>query len=92
MTRLVKWLRIGGALIIVWIMALNDKFGKFNSTTKFHILVCPIYLFVVFGIISVFVLINQVIKITNCDQAYRELKSEIVEAKSELNKKGFKFD
>ena len=92
MTKLSEWLRLIGAFVIVWYMALNDKFGKINSVYRFHVLILPIYLIILFGIVSVFILINQVIKIKNCDSAYNELKSEIEESRVELKKKGFKFD
>lgn len=92
MTRLSQFVRLCGALTIVWYLALNNKFGKLTPDIRFHVLISPIYAVILFGIVSVFVLINNVIRIENCDEAYKELKSEIGEARTELTKKGFKFD
>ena len=91
-SKLTQCLKIGGALLIVWIMALNDKFVKLDSASRFHVFLIPIYGLIAFGVVSLIILINQVIRINNCDQAYVELKEEIKEARIELKKKGFKFE
>lgn len=92
MSKLIQWLRVAGALTIVWYLALNNKFGKLDQPLRFHVLILPIYLVILFGIVSLFILISQVVKIRNCDAAYTELKDEIEEARTELGKKGFKSD
>ena len=46
--------------------------------------------FYFFKIVSVLIITYRVATFNNCDEAYRELVSEIEEAKADLAKKGFK--
>lgn len=92
MSRLTNYLRNGLMLVLVWYLALTEKFGKLNADQRFHVLLTPIYAAIVFGVFSAIVIMFQALKIKNCDQAYSELKEEIVEARSELKKKGLQFE
>ena len=92
MSRLTDYLKVGLVLVFVWYLALTEKFGKLNADQRFHVLLTPVYAIVAFGILSAFIIMLQALKIRNCDQAYNELKEEIVEARSELRKKGLKFE
>ena len=92
MSRLTVYLRVGLAVMLIWYLALTEKLGKLNADQRFHVLLLPIYALVVFGVLSALIIMFQALKIRNCNQAYSELREEIVEARSELEKKGFKFD
>ena len=92
MSRLVDYLKVGLVLVLVWYLALTEKFGKLNADQRFHVLWTPIYSLVAFGVFSAATIMFQALRIRNCDQAYNELKEEIVEARSELKKKGMKFE
>lgn len=92
MSRLTDYLKVGLVLVLVWYLALTEKFGKLNADQRFHVLLTPIYSLAAFGVFSAVTIMVQALRIRNCDQAYAELKEEIVEARSELKKKGMKFE
>lgn len=53
-----------------------------------HLLLLPFYALVLFGLVSATIVIYRTLTFNNCDQAAKDLKDEIVEAKEFLKKRG----
>jgi len=67
------------------IYGLEDVFGKFI------LLPLPIHILGVFGIYSAFVVLWRTFTFNDCPEAAKELQSQIIKAKADLRKKGFKY-
>ncbi|KAH7976242.1 hypothetical protein HPB52_010318 [Rhipicephalus sanguineus] len=52
----------------------------------------PLYACIVFGVYAASVVIYRVLTFNNCEAAAAELKKQIVEAREDLKKRGYKFD
>uniref|UniRef100_T1KVF0 Dolichol-phosphate mannosyltransferase subunit 3 n=1 Tax=Tetranychus urticae TaxID=32264 RepID=T1KVF0_TETUR len=59
--------------------------------TRFHIFLSPIYLIILFGLVSLAIVLKRVLNFNDCENACQELKREIETARVDLKTKGFKF-
>lgn len=91
MTKLLQWL-IGLSLFLgIWLTLINKTDGIFQSN-QLHIWLLPIYCIIIFGFVSLAIIIHRVYTFNDCQYAAMELKKEISEAREDLKKRGFMFD
>ena len=91
MTKLVEWLSLGSAFIAFWLYLLKGDAIEVTDGNRLHILLLPLYLVILFGLVSLFIVIYRTLTFNDCPEAYEELKRQIKEAKADLTTKGFKF-
>ncbi|CAG9770239.1 unnamed protein product [Ceutorhynchus assimilis] len=92
MTKLMEWVLAAGALGAIWLALLTNTVE--NSLVKDHfklLLLSPIIFVVLFGLFSLALVLYRVFTFNNCDEAAVELQKEILEAKEDLKRLGFKF-
>lgn len=93
MTKLVEWLTAFILLLSVWISIYSGKFlPELSRQHPALVLWSPVLAVAAFGIYSVGVIAIRVASFNDCDEAAKELKEEIEEAKADLKKKGIKID
>ncbi|CAO1430337.1 unnamed protein product [Diamesa serratosioi] len=92
MTKLGEWL-FGLTLFFGVYMAVVSKQVKHELIDKyfFEIQILPLILIVLLGIYAVTTVLYRTLTFNNCDEAAKELKKEIVEARTHLKAKGFVF-
>ncbi|XP_052072649.1 dolichol-phosphate mannosyltransferase subunit 3-like [Mytilus californianus] len=92
--KLFQWLFGVGAFLSVWLAVVLEYVGIQSSSSfkSLFILPLPLIVLVLFAIYSLGVIIYRVAIFNNCEEASEELKTQIEEAKADLQKKGFKFD
>uniref|UniRef100_A0A6M2E2D9 Dolichol-phosphate mannosyltransferase subunit 3 n=1 Tax=Amblyomma tuberculatum TaxID=48802 RepID=A0A6M2E2D9_9ACAR len=88
MTKLMQWLLGLSIFVAVWGALLSQRMGAADT----HIWLLPVYTCVVFGVYATSVVIYRVLTFNNCEEAATELKKQIVEAREDLKKRGYKFD
>ena len=91
MTKLLEWLSGGIVLASIWAGILWGNFVSLDDSSRFHVLISPIYALVVFGLVSLAIVIYRTATFNDCPEACEELKKQIIEARQDLTKKGFKF-
>lgn len=83
----------GGAFAALWVgMILGYIDADVTDSTKDVILFLPVFVLVMFAFYSIFVIGYRVATFNDCLAAAEELQVDIKEARSDLTKKGFKFD
>ncbi len=93
MTKLMEWLCFTSLFISFWLpLLLGLTPISINESQRLHIWLIPIYLVIIFGLISAIIVLYRVMTFNDCPNAYDELKKQIIEAKEDLNRKGFKFN
>ena len=94
MTKLMQWLSLLLVFLSVWLpvlLGLTPVPVGSNPELRLHITLIPLYILIVFGLISAAIVFYRVLTFNDCPEAYKELKREIIEAKEDLEKKGFRF-
>ncbi|XP_064486761.1 dolichol-phosphate mannosyltransferase subunit 3-like [Ornithodoros turicata] len=91
MTKLMQWLLGLSTFVAVWSMLLS---GRITDTTsyRYHVWLLPVYFCVAFGVYAASVVLYRVFSFNNCEEAAQELKGQIVEARNDLKRRGFRFD
>ncbi|XP_037529702.1 dolichol-phosphate mannosyltransferase subunit 3 [Rhipicephalus sanguineus] len=88
MTKLMQWLLGLSIFMAVWAALLSQRLGAVET----HVWLLPLYACIVFGVYAASVVIYRVLTFNNCEAAAAELKKQIVEAREDLKKRGYKFD
>ena len=89
MTKLLEWLTAGVLFVSVWLAILSGKLGPtFAKDNFYHVLATPVVLVALFGVYALAVLVYRVATFNDCEEAARELRVEIEEAKKDLRGKG----
>ncbi|KAF7271815.1 dolichyl-phosphate mannosyltransferase subunit 3 [Rhynchophorus ferrugineus] len=92
MTKLMEWLFVVGTLGAIWLALLTNTIE--NSFAKDHydlLLFSPVIFVALFGLYALTLVLYRVFTFNNCDEAAEELQKEILQAKEDLQKQGFKF-
>lgn len=87
-----EWLAVAGVLGSIWLALLTNKIE--NSFVKDHynlLLFSPVVFLALFGLYAFILVLYRVYTFNNCEDAAEELQKEIVEAKEDLKRLGFKF-
>ncbi len=93
MTKLMEWLVGVGLIASVWAAVLFGKLLPTLSRDHFPwVLATPVILVGMFGVYALAVLVYRVATFNDCEEAAKELRKEIEEAKRDLAKKGLKTD
>nr|CAD7445396.1 unnamed protein product [Timema bartmani] len=93
MTKLMEW--IFGAILFLGVWAalltfhLNSGFLKDYSDV---IIPFPLIVLVYFGLYAATVILWRVFTFNDCEDAAKELQQQIIEAKEDLQSKGFLFE
>ena len=89
MTKLLEWLTAGVLFVSVWLAILSGKLGPtFAKDNFYHVLATPVVLVALFGVYALAVLVYRVATFNDCEEAAKELRLEIEEAKKDLKSKG----
>ncbi|EFA04846.1 dolichol-phosphate mannosyltransferase subunit 3 [Tribolium castaneum] len=92
MTKLLEWVAVLGALGAVWLSLVTNtvEFGFVRQypTAVFY---SPVIFVGLFGIYAIIVVLYRVFTFNDCEKAAAELQEEIVEARADLAKLGFRF-
>ncbi|XP_032233204.1 dolichol-phosphate mannosyltransferase subunit 3 [Nematostella vectensis] len=92
MTKLLQWLSFGGLAFTLWISLLLGFPLKLSHQMREVVLPLPVYAVIVFGCYSLAVVGYRVATFNDCVEASDSLQKEILEAREDLESKGFKFD
>ncbi|XP_035257369.1 dolichol-phosphate mannosyltransferase subunit 3-like [Anguilla rostrata] len=92
MTKLLEWL-LGSAMVgITWGLLTFDVLDlQLPQAYREVVWPMPVYLLVVFGCYSLATVGYRVATFNDCEEAAKELQSQIIEAREDLEKKGLKF-
>ncbi|XP_062846147.1 dolichol-phosphate mannosyltransferase subunit 3 [Trichomycterus rosablanca] len=92
MTKLLEWLLCASVVGIAWAQVTFDLLGlQLPAVYKEVAWPMPVYLLVVFGCYSLATVGYRVATFNDCEEASRELQTQIQEAKADLKKKGLKM-
>jgi len=91
MTKLLEWLTGAVVLGSIWAGILWGNFVILSDSLRFHCLVSPVYALVIFGLVSLAIVLYRTATFNDCPEACEELKRQIKEARQDLVKRGFKF-
>lgn len=92
MTKLMQWLCSLSLLAVVWALIAYDLLDlNLPQTYRDVAWPMPAYLLVSFGCYSLAVIGYRVATFNDCEEASRELRMHIKEAREELRKKGLRF-
>ncbi|KAK9746318.1 Dolichol-phosphate mannosyltransferase subunit 3 (DPM3) [Popillia japonica] len=92
MTKLLEWLSAFIALFSVWYLLISKKVARhFVSENETLIFYSPIIAVLLFGIYAATVVLYRVFTFNDCEEAAKELRKEIEEAREDLRTKGFVF-
>lgn len=93
MTKLVEWLGAAGLFVGVWAyLFISTPVGHSTDFARHFVLFLPFYALLAFAVISVSIIAWRVYTFNDCEEAAKELKQEIEDAKADLRKKGFKIE
>uniref|UniRef100_A0A6B0UD11 Dolichol-phosphate mannosyltransferase subunit 3 n=1 Tax=Ixodes ricinus TaxID=34613 RepID=A0A6B0UD11_IXORI len=92
MTKLMQWLLGLSIFVTIWATLLSERLLQSTSTYRLHIWLLPLYACLTFGVYAASVVLYRVFTFNNCEAAAVELKKQIVEAREDLRKRGYKFD
>ncbi|XP_044260935.1 dolichol-phosphate mannosyltransferase subunit 3 [Tribolium madens] len=93
MTKLLEWVTVLGALTALWLSLVTNTVEI--GLVKHHpslIFYSPVIFVGLFGIYAIIVVLYRVFTFNDCEKAAAELQEEIVEARADLAKLGFKFN
>lgn len=92
MTKLLEWISVLSAVFAVWYSLVGGyvKHPLIDSNMSF-ILFSPILFVILFGLYAVTVVLYRVFTFNDCEEAAKELQTEIIEAKKDLQDKGLKW-
>ena len=89
MTKLLEWLTAGVLCVSLWVAVLTGKLVPTLSKDNFYlVLVSPVIFVALFGVYALAVLVYRVATFNDCEEAAKELRLEIEEAKADLKSKG----
>lgn len=88
---MIRWLPVAISLFTAWLALVLRPPLDIDSTLRNHVMLIPVYLLIVFVLVSTCVVLYRVVTFNDCKDAYYELQDEIKEARKNLEKKGFKF-
>lgn len=92
MTKLLEWLLVVSLVAVAWGLVTFDLLGLHISAVYKEVAwPMPVYLLVAFGCYSLAAVGYRVATFNDCEDAARELQSQIQEAKEDLKKKGLKM-
>ncbi|CAG9815195.1 unnamed protein product [Phaedon cochleariae] len=92
MTKLQEWLSGGGILFAIWFYLITSKDNNDFIRDNYElILYSPIIFIILFGLYAATIVLYRVYTFNDCEEAAVELQKEIVEAKEQLVKLGFKL-
>ncbi|ETK82537.1 hypothetical protein F441_12321 [Phytophthora nicotianae CJ01A1] len=87
-----KWLAAFVVLLALWLLLLRYAADHAQDTRVLQVVTAlPMYALVTFGAYSLGVIALSVMAVQDCPDAAKELDRQVVEAKADLTKKGFKF-
>ncbi|KAK1943475.1 Dolichol-phosphate mannosyltransferase subunit 3 [Phytophthora citrophthora] len=87
-----KWLAAFVVLLAVWLLLLRYVTDHVQDPHVLQVVkVLPMYAIVSFGAYSLAVIALSVMAVQDFPEASKELDRQVVEAKADLAKKGFKF-
>jgi len=95
MTKLQQWLLILALTAAVWFALITDSFPGICTHCPWKKAILynlPVYALMCFACYSLGVIGYRVATFNDCVEASEELQKQIVEAKADLSKKGFKFE
>ncbi|XP_068622751.1 dolichol-phosphate mannosyltransferase subunit 3 [Battus philenor] len=92
MTKLLEWISVTSAAFAVWYSLIGGyvKHPMIEQNMKL-IMVSPILFVILFGLYAVFIVLFRVFTFNNCEDAAKELKEEILEAKKDLHDRGLRW-
>jgi len=91
MSKLSQWLLVGVLLLAVWIGLITETLPICCHGKEEMIWAMPIYLLMSFACYSLAVIGYRVATFNDCVEASEELQQQILDARTDLSKKGFKF-
>ena len=92
MTKLVQWLLSVSVVGLAWALVALDLLNiRLPQAYRELVWPMPVYLLVVFGCYSLATIGYRVATFNDCQEAAKELQSQIQDAKLDLQKKGLKF-
>ncbi|KAF4315455.1 hypothetical protein BBO99_00008564 [Phytophthora kernoviae] len=86
-----KWLVAFIALLAVWLLLLRYASEQADPRVLQVVNMLPMYALVSFGAYSLGVIALSVMAVQDFPEASKELDRQVIEAKADLAKKGFKF-
>ncbi|KAL4111219.1 hypothetical protein PRIC1_002900 [Phytophthora ramorum] len=88
-----KWLAAFVLLLALWLLLLRYATENVSDPRVLQVVTAlPMYALVSFGAYSLGVIALSVMAVQDFPEASKELDRQVVEAKADLAKKGFKFD
>ena len=89
MTKLLEWLTAVVLFVSLWVAVLAGKLVPTLSKDSFYlVLVSPVIFVALFGVYALAVLVYRVATFNDCEEAAKELRLEIEQAKEDLKSKG----
>jgi|UniRef100_K3WSJ7 dolichyl-phosphate mannosyltransferase polypeptide 3 len=87
-----KWVVAFVVLLTLWLLARGYAATQVEDARVLQIVnVLPVYALVSFGAYSLAVIALSVMAVEDCPVASKELDAQVLEAKADLAKRGFKF-
>lgn len=87
-----EWLTVGGLCFSLWFALVAGIFPVNLSPVLMQVaIVFPVYLLIAFGCFSLAVVGYRVYSFNDCVAASQSLQKEILEAREDLKRKGFRF-
>jgi dolichyl-phosphate mannosyltransferase polypeptide 3 len=91
-TKLIQWLTIAAVFMETWYVIISGWLPIQLSPQLYQVfLPMPLYAIMLLGCYSLISIGYQLMTFNDCDEAEKELKEQINQAKRDLNSKGFKF-
>jgi len=87
-----QWLLGGFLFACVWGFLLSSPMSQTCELTRHVVVFLPFYALLVFGAVSLTVVLWRVYTFNDCQAAAAELQEEIAEARRDLTAKGLKFN
>ena len=88
-TKLMEWLLGGVLYVVVWLALLLEATPVELTAFGWHVVTyLPVYTVLIFGVVSLAVLVFRVANFRDCPEAAAELRAEIEEARVSLKRKG----
>ena len=91
MTKLMEWLFVVGSFAAVWVTVVFRLVDGVSDEMYNIVFFLPFAAVIIFGLVSLFIILYRVITFNDCMEAAAELKQQIKEAKKELSAKGMVF-
>lgn len=93
MTKLMEWVVWLGVFTGIWALFVMQQVPWSAAEEWRHIILpLPLILLILFGVYAATVVLWRVYNFNNCEEAAKEMQQQIEQAKTDLRKKGFKFE